>query len=769
MKTIKRIAGAEFRMLFFSPIAWLVLIIFIVQSGLTFSDGLQLWMRRQESAGNGLAIMFGGLTSGMFGTYRGGFFVMVQRNLYLYVPLLTMGLLSRELASGSIKLLLSSPIRISQIVLGKFGAMMLYCLLFLGVMVIYCLTGATMIKNFDMSALVPAFVGTYLVILTYSAIGLFMSSLTQYQVVAALTTLAVLATMNYIGNVGQDFAIMRALTDFLAVGARAAGNLNQGLFSTADILYFLLLIGLFLTITIMRLNDGRELRPRLVKIGRYVGLGVVFLIIGYISNRHSMTGYLDMTRTKSQTITVNGQKVLEKIKGPVTITAWTNLTGRKLDFGLPKNRNEDYHFWEKYERFKELNLKYNIYYDTSEDGIFRSKENVGKTLAQLGAKVAKANYLSMSDVMTPEQVHRVIDLEPEEYRFTRQLEADGKSSFVRVFEDIIVVPLEHEVIASMRRLTDTPPKIVFAGGDFERSTINHDPNEYFALCAMPSFRGALINQGFDFDTVYLDRQDVPRDIAALVVADPKRALSPTEMTKLNQFIAAGGNMIIIGDATRQALLNPLLASLGVHLQDGVMISPSKYYSPTTILAQFSNQVGDVFEKEKLRDLWNPDSLQKIFLGGSVGLDYRKDGPFKVTPLIVSDSRNTWNKVGNYELDTIPRTYDSAAGDRMAAMPLALALSRPVGGREQRIIVLGDADMLSLTYAFRDGNYNFLVEMFKWLNYGLFPVNTDPVPATDIDLRVTHHSLPAIKIAFLWVAPGILLLGCAVVLIRRRRK
>lgn len=58
------------------------------------------------------------LLGGMFGLYN-----TVQQYLYLYMPLLTMGLMSREFSSGSIKLLYSSPVTSSQIVMGKFLAM----------------------------------------------------------------------------------------------------------------------------------------------------------------------------------------------------------------------------------------------------------------------------------------------------------------------------------------------------------------------------------------------------------------------------------------------------------------------------------------------------------------------------------------------------------------------------------------------------------------------------------------------------------------------
>ena len=65
------------------------------------------------------------LTLGIFGGQR-GLFVAVQSYLYLYIPLLTMGLMSRELGSGSIKLLYSSPVTNVQIILGKYCSMLAY-------------------------------------------------------------------------------------------------------------------------------------------------------------------------------------------------------------------------------------------------------------------------------------------------------------------------------------------------------------------------------------------------------------------------------------------------------------------------------------------------------------------------------------------------------------------------------------------------------------------------------------------------------------------
>ena len=120
MKTIYRIAKSELNSLFCSPIAWLVLVIFTFQMSMAFTDRI-IWELKDFVINNrekdGMTAYF--LLTG-FGT---PLFPGVLSYLYLYFPLLTMGLMSREFSSGSIKLLYSSPITSTQIVLGKYLSM----------------------------------------------------------------------------------------------------------------------------------------------------------------------------------------------------------------------------------------------------------------------------------------------------------------------------------------------------------------------------------------------------------------------------------------------------------------------------------------------------------------------------------------------------------------------------------------------------------------------------------------------------------------------
>ena len=127
MKIIYRIALAELQSLFYSPVAWLILIVFTIQCSFAFTGVVDANVVR-KAMGYGVGNLTLDIYAGMH-----GFFKTLQEYLYLYIPLLTMGLMSGELSSGSIKLLYSSPVRNSQIILGKYLSMLVYGLVLIGI------------------------------------------------------------------------------------------------------------------------------------------------------------------------------------------------------------------------------------------------------------------------------------------------------------------------------------------------------------------------------------------------------------------------------------------------------------------------------------------------------------------------------------------------------------------------------------------------------------------------------------------------------------
>ncbi|MFR7878061.1 MAG: ABC transporter permease [Butyricimonas paravirosa] len=185
-------------------------------------------------------------------------FKTLQEYLYLYIPLLTMGLMSGELSSGSIKLLYSSPVRNSQIILGKYLSMLVYGLVLIGIICVYVIYSAFVVKQLDVSMVLTGLLGVYLLICAYAAIGLFMSSITSYQVVAAMGTLAIFALLNVIKGIRQNIDFVRKLLTSCRLMAVATSLLRM--ICSEDLLYFLIVIVLF-NAFYLRLKAIRQKTP----------------------------------------------------------------------------------------------------------------------------------------------------------------------------------------------------------------------------------------------------------------------------------------------------------------------------------------------------------------------------------------------------------------------------------------------------------------------------------------------------------------------------
>ncbi len=209
MRSTLRILKTELKVFFYSPIAWLILLVFAVQVGASFC-GLYSEALRYQEIGYPVYDATARVISGMR-----GLFVQMLNNLYLYIPLLTMGLMSREYSTGSIKLLYSSPVSNTQIIVGKYLSTMVYGLILVFVMCLPTIFVGMYVESADIMMMAVAALGVYLTICAYSAIGLFLSTITQYQVVAVISTLIVLAVLNFIGNVGQEYDFVRDITSYV--------------------------------------------------------------------------------------------------------------------------------------------------------------------------------------------------------------------------------------------------------------------------------------------------------------------------------------------------------------------------------------------------------------------------------------------------------------------------------------------------------------------------------------------------------------------------
>ncbi len=766
MKTIFRIAKTELFTLFYSPVAWLILIIFAFQVNLQFTD-----LFSSQLSYKSLGYGNWNVTSSLFSSNFRGLFPGMLRNLYLYLPLLTMGLMSREIKSGSIKLLFSSPVTNTKIVLGKYLAMAIYCFMIIFILALPVLFCSVTVKDFDMPLALAGLLGIYLLICSYAAIGLFMSCLTSYQVVAAMGTLTILAALNFIGDVGQDIAFVRDITYWLSISGRAFEFIH-GLICSEDLLYFLIVISLFVIFTVLKLNSGVQKRTILANFGRYAGVFLIAMLLGYVSSRPSMMTFYDATHTKSNTLTKGSQEVMEKFDDDLTIVTYVNLLAQDYYYGLPRAINGDAERFKQYTRFKpDIKMEYVYYYDkTNNPNLFSRYPKMN--LEQIAQRVADINDLNFEMFMSPEEIRKVIDLRPEGNKFVRQLiTGKGQKTWLRLYNDNNKFPNETEISAAIKRFVVQSPKVGFLTGHGEREINRNRDRDYSAFVNNRDFRNSMLNQGFDGFSLSLEgNNDIPSDVSVVVIADLREPLKQAEVEKLNKFIARGGNMIITGEPGRQEKINPFIKHLGVQLMSGSLVQEIKDLTPNIISGNLTKGAGDIsFRLAKLKS-----DGYKIALPGTAGISYEENKGFKVTPLLVTNEKCSWNELETKDFLEEKTELNTTIGEEEKSLPAAVALSRKVGEKEQRIMIIGDTDFISNGELSRNrskiaaANISFIPGMFEWMSYGKYPVDTRRPHSKDNDMHIGIEWAIWIKIFFMGIIPFLLAFsGCYIWITRKR--
>lgn len=765
MKMTYKIARTELQTLFYSPIAWLILIVFTIQASIAFTDALESLVYRQA-----LGFSLNNVSIRIFAHPRSGVFTIVQQYLYLYIPLLTMGLMSKEISSGSIKLLYSSPVNNRQIILGKYLSMVIYALIITGILFLFTLYGAFTVDNFDIAAVCSGLLGLFLLMCGYAAIGLFMSSLTSYQVVAAIGTLAVLAVLNMIGSFWQDIALVRDIAYWLSIRGRSSEFIN-GLICSEDVLYFLTVIALFLSLSISRLKTIRQKHTIGTSFSRYASAFIIAIAVGYISSRPIFMFYHDATDTKTNTLTKSSQDILNKLDGKLTINTYVNILEKNYFHGLPKSELRDISRFKQYLRFKpNMKIKYFRYYAKA------NNPSLDKRYPELSDRermieYAKIRRLDSNLFMTPQEIDKIENLKPEGYRFVRTIvKENGDKSFLRVFDDMDVHPSEAEISAAFKRIAEKLPKVGFIKGHGERSSLRAGDRHYSKFAEEKPFRYSLVNQGFDFEEIRLDKE-VPQELDILVLTDMRIALNPIEKENLDKYIAQGGNLLIAGEPGRQEQMNPVVANLGVEFMPGRVVMPSENF-PSDFIRAVPTASGAKMMYQ-LNMMLNRDYL--LTMPGTTALKYTEDKGFKVTELFVTDTSATaWNEIEttNFTDDTV--TLNKAVGESLLNPAVtAIALNRNVGEKEQKIVILGDADCISngeisiFRSEVKAANYNFIMGAFFWMSNDQVPVDVRRPTPKDRSINLGTSGMKATRWILIGLLPFLMIILYTLIWIRRR--
>jgi ABC-2 type transport system permease protein len=258
------IAGRELGSLFVSPVAYVVLTMWAVLAGTFFLSNLfsfqeRILLDQQFQDFEHLAQM--NLNDALIAPFIGSMWVVM---LFL-LPAITMGLFCNEKTNGTEELLLTSPLTVWEIVLGKFCAAALFTTFMTAIVAFY----PAMLFVFgdpEVGKTLSGLLGLLLVGFAYVAVGVFASSITRNQLIAFVIAMVLLLVLGLMLPFLVDLVLAGAtegaakwlgdLMRYMATGFHFE-RLLEGVVDTADLAYFVVVIGTFLLLSKTTVESAR--------------------------------------------------------------------------------------------------------------------------------------------------------------------------------------------------------------------------------------------------------------------------------------------------------------------------------------------------------------------------------------------------------------------------------------------------------------------------------------------------------------------------------
>jgi ABC-2 type transport system permease protein len=253
LKNIWNITKKDLRSYFNSPIAYIVIALFLLIMGWMFINILNHFVFSQY----GQYAQFGmnrsiSLTDGVIKPFFGNMNVV----LLLLVPFLTMRLLAEERKQHTIELLLTAPIGLTDIILGKFLASFLLLFIMLGITFIY--PAILMIYgNPEIGPILTSYLGTLLLTSCYLGFGLMFSAMTENQIIAGALCFS-MSLFFWLINWASESSnkIIADILHYLSLIGHF-NNFSQGLIVTSDLVFYISFIGMGLFLTHRILDSFR--------------------------------------------------------------------------------------------------------------------------------------------------------------------------------------------------------------------------------------------------------------------------------------------------------------------------------------------------------------------------------------------------------------------------------------------------------------------------------------------------------------------------------
>ena len=253
---------------------------------------------------------------------------------------------------------------------------------------------------------------------------------------------------------------------------------------------------------------------------------------------------------------------------------------------------------------------------------------------------------------------------------------------------------------------------------------------------------------------------LPDSLDLVVIADPRRPYFPGEIASINEWLQRGGNLLWLQETDTHgatgAGLQRFADEFGIKSLPGRVIDAASQQlvqgSPTfVVLDRF-------IPHPTTRQLTNPVLLPE-------------SQAFEVTPLAGQDlavllqtPESSWTEMGALEGEV---SFDENTDEVAGPLILGVSIERKINDRDQRVVIIGDADFGASAYLGNGGNLAMIESLFLWLGGNAAALEFVTTPALDAELQLTNAQIITLTLGFLVTLP-VALLGVAGFAAWRRR-
>lgn len=610
--------------------------------------------------------LFIGITLALFGLY---FFVYNLSYGYPYisyslsaiaflfmvtVPILTMRVLAEEKHAKTDQLLLTAPISVGKIVLGKFLALALVYTICIGVICVAPLV-LMIFGEVPLAETYVGILGFWLYGLATIAIGTFVSSLTESQVISAVVSFGLIfvgymmssicsvisSSGNLLTKILGCYDLYTPLDDFF-----------NGTLSVTGIVYYLSVIALALFLTEQMIQKRRWTISRNMISTSVFSTGMIAIVVALTVVVNLIASALpetytqiDATSQKLYSITEDTEKYLDTLKDDVTLYVMVNKNS--------KDDNVDRTLQKYASASKHVKVKY-------------VDPNVSPTFA---SKYTDNDVTSNSIIVVCGDRSKVIDYNSDIYEYSY----DSSYNY-----SVTGYDCEGQVTAAIQYVTSESTTNVYELTGHDESTLSGDFSEVF--------QKRFMNVG---SLSLLTVDAIPEDCQAIFITAPQTDLSEDDLSKLSQYLGNGGKIYLSIDYSKwNDLTNfkKLLSDNNIETTESLLAETDRsyyYQSPFYLLPNVENtEVSS-----------SVAGMTQVFVPYSVGLTYTGEDDSNVTSFMTTSDTTIAKAAAN--IAAVQSQADAANiasaqdGDTQGQYSLGMMVTNENGGE---LCVLGSAMM-----------------------------------------------------------------------------